>query len=123
VAHRQLTIATVVGLVDLASIGKYRLGLGVDALQTPTVVTLLLNGQAVFYVVRECRRMWSSRPSTITLAASIANVLIIPTLAAIGVFMKPLPLSITFAVFGSAIVLALVLDNVFATFRFLGMAE
>ena len=46
-----LTIAgTVLGLVDLAfciavmAIGKYRLGLGVDALQTLTVVTPALNG-------------------------------------------------------------------------------
>ena len=106
--------------IAVLAIGKYRLGLGVDALQTPTVVTLLLNGQAVFYVVRECRRMWSSRPSTITLAASIANVLIIPTLA---VFTKPLLLSITFAVFGSAIVLALLLDIVKVAVQFLGMGE
>jgi len=126
-----LTIAgTVLGLVDLAfciavlAIGKYRLGLGVDALQALTVVTLVFNGQAVFYVVRERRRMWSSRPSPIVLIASIADVLIIPTLAAIGVFMKPLPLSIIFAVFGSAIVLALVLDIIkVAVFRFLGLGE
>jgi hypothetical protein len=38
--------------------------------------------------------------------------------------MKPLPLSIVFAVFGSAIVLVLVVDIVkVAVFRFLGMGE
>jgi H+-transporting ATPase len=126
-----LTITgTVLGLVDLAfciavlAIGKYRLGLGVDALQTPTVVTFVLDGQAVFYVVRERRRMWSSRPGPIVLIASIADVLIIPTLASIGILMKPLPLSIIFAVFGSAIVLALVLDIIkVAVLRSLGMDE
>jgi H+-transporting ATPase len=67
---------------------------------------------------------WSSRPSPIVLIASIADVLIIPTLAAIGIFMKPLPPSIIFAVFGSASVLALVLDIIkVAVFRSLGMGE
>jgi H+-transporting ATPase len=71
-----------------------------------------------FVSVGGCGRV----PSAIVHIASIADVLIIPTLAAIGVFMKPLPLSIIFAVFGSAIVLALVLDIIkVAVFRFLGL--
>jgi H+-transporting ATPase len=126
-----MTIAGVVlGLFDLAfcvaalAVGKYRLGLGVETLQTLTVVTLVFNGEAVFYVVRERRRMWSSRPSAIVIAASIADILIIPTFAASGVFMAPLSLPMILAVFASAVALAFVLDAVKAAiFGRLRMSE
>jgi H+-transporting ATPase len=112
-----LTIAgAIMGIIDLAfcvfvlAIGKFRLSLGVETLQTLTLVTLVFNGQAVFYVVRERRRMWSSMPSPIVIIASIADVLIIPTLAAQGIMMAPLPVPMIFALFASACILALVLD-------------
>jgi len=70
----------------------------------------VFNGQAIFYVVRERRRLWSSRPSLIVVLCSMADMLIIPTLAAKGIFMRALPLQVIIGVFGSAIVLAFVLD-------------
>src|SRR5215472_471107 len=91
-ADRQHTIAgAVLGLFDLAfcvavlTVGKHWLGLGVDALQTLTAVMLVFNGQAVFYVVREGRRMWSSYPSSVVITASVTDILIIPSLAFSGV--------------------------------------
>lgn len=55
-----LTIAGLaLGLCDLVfctgvlALGAYWLGLSVEQLQTLTVVILVFNGQAVFYVVRE----------------------------------------------------------------------
>ncbi len=58
-----LTIAGgAIGLCDLAFcaailvVGKYHLGFDIDRLRTLTLVTLLFNGQAVFYVVRERQR-------------------------------------------------------------------
>lgn len=114
-----LTIAGVIlGLCDLAfcagvlAIGEYRLGLGVEALQTLTLVTLVFSGQAIFYVVRERRRIWSSRPSSVVILSSIADLAIIPTLAIRGILMAPLAPSIVAGVFASAIVLAFVLDVV-----------
>ncbi len=114
-----LTVAgAILGLCDLAfcagvlAIGKYRFGLSIEALQTLTLVTLVFNGQAVFYVVRERRRLWSSRPSLIVVLSSVADVLIIPTLAIRGVLMAPLPASIVAGSFVTAIVLAFVLDVV-----------
>jgi H+-transporting ATPase len=114
-----LTIAGVIlGLCDLAfcvgvlAIGKYRLGLGIEALQTLTLVTLTFSGQAIFYVVRERRRIWSSRPSTIVILCSIADLTIIPTLAIRGILMTPLAPSIVAAIFASGIVLAFILDAV-----------
>ncbi len=114
-----LTIAGVImGLCDLTfcagmlAAGRYGLGLSVAALQTLTLVTLVFSGQAIFYVVRERRRIWSSRPSTIMVLASIADVLIIPTLAVSGVLMAPLPGAVIVGVFLAAIAPALTLDFV-----------
>jgi H+-transporting ATPase len=114
-----LTFAgTILGICDLAfctgvlAIGKYRLGLSVEALQTLTLVTLVFNGQAIFYVVRERRRIWSSRPSLIVILSSVADLLIIPTLAIRGVLMAPLAASVVAGIFVTAIVLAFVLDAV-----------
>jgi len=90
--------------------GAYRLRLPIESLQTLTLVTLVFNGQAVFYAVRERRRLWSSRPSLIVVLCSLADVSIIPTLAAKGILMSALPLSVIVGVFGSAIALAFVLD-------------
>ena len=115
----RLTFAgTVLGLcalvfcVGVLAAGKYGLGLSVASLQTLTLVTLVFNGQAVFYVVRERRRLWSSRPSNIVILSSVADLLIIPTLAVRGVLMAPLPAAIVGGVFVTAIALAFVLDAV-----------
>jgi H+-transporting ATPase len=124
-----LTVAgAIMGFFDLAfctailSVGKYWLGLPVATLQTLTLVTLVFNGQAVFYVVRERRRIWSSRPSTIVILASLADLLIIPTLAAGGILMAPLAIPIIGGIFVAAIALAFTLDVVKAAiFRHLKM--
>jgi H+-transporting ATPase len=115
----RLTFAgATLGICDLAfcagvlAIGKYRLGLSVEALQTLTLVTLVFNGQAIFYVVRERRRIWSSCPSLIVILSSVADLLIIPTLAIRGVLMAPLAASVVAGIFVTAIVLAFVLDAV-----------
>jgi H+-transporting ATPase len=124
-----LTIAGVVlGLFDLLfcvgvlALGKYRLGLGVETLQTLTLVTLVFSSQAIFYVVRERRRMWSSRPSLIVVMSSIADLLIIPTMAIRGLLMAPLPAPIVAGIFVAAIGLAFALDMVkIAVFKRLNM--
>ncbi len=112
-----LTLAGVLlGTCDLAfcgavlTFGVYGLGLSVSELQTLTLVTLVFNGQSVFYVSRERRRLWSSLPSRTVILCSIADVLIIPTLAANGMLMAALPASIILGTFLAAVVLAFVLD-------------
>jgi H+-transporting ATPase len=124
-----LTLAGVLlGLVDLAFcvgvllVGKDYLQLDIDALRTLTLVNLVFSGQAIYYAVRERRRIWSSRPSSIVLAASLADILIVPTLAFCGILMAPLRLPVILAVFAAAIVFAFVLDEVKARiFRVLNM--
>ena len=123
-----LTIVGIaIGIFDLAfcaailSIGALVMKLDIDTLRTMTLVTLALNGQAVFYVARERKRLWSSRPSLIVIVSTILDFLIIGTLAIEGILMAPLPISIIAGIFAAAVVLALVMDQVkvwlFATFK------
>ncbi len=126
----RLTIAgAIMGVVDLAycagvlAIGKYRLGLPVEALRTLTLVTLVSSGQALFYVVRERRHLWSSRPSNIVIACSAADLAIIPVLAVTGTLMTPLAPSIILGIFAASFVFAFVLDAVkLVAFRWLRIA-
>ncbi len=125
-----LTIAGVImGICDLAfcaailAVGRFQLGFDIDRLRTLTLVTLLFNGQAVFYVVRERRRLWSSWPSRIVIASSIVDLMIIPTMSVFGILMAPLPASVVLAVFAASVALALVLDQLkVAVFGWLRMA-
>jgi H+-transporting ATPase len=124
-----LTIAgMILGLVDLAFcvgvllVGKDHFRLELEPLRTLTMVNLVCSGQAIYYVVRERRRMWSSRPSAIVLASSVADLLIVPTMAYAGILMAPLSLRIILSVFGAAVGFAFVLDALKARiFRALSM--
>ncbi len=115
----RLTVAGILlGLFDLAFcigvllVGKNYLQLDLEALRTLTLVNLVISGQAIYYVVRERRRIWSSRPSTIVLVCSLADLLFVPTLACMGVLMAPLAPSVILGVFAAAVVFAFVLDEV-----------
>jgi H+-transporting ATPase len=114
-----LTIVGIaIGVFDLAfcasilSIGALKMNLEIDTLRTMTLVTLAFNGQAVFYVVRERKRLWSSRPSLIVIMSTVLDLLIIGTLAVQGILMTPIPLSIVAGIFAAAIGLAFVMDQV-----------
>jgi H+-transporting ATPase len=115
----RLTAAGVLlGLFDLAFciavllVGKDYLRLDLETLRTLTLVNLVVSGQAIYYVVRERRRIWSSRPSAIVLACSLADLLIVPTLAYAGILMAPLSLSSILGTFAAAVVFAFALDEV-----------
>ena len=66
----------------------------------------------MFYVVRERRRLWSSRPSLIVLASMVLDFLIVGTLATQGILMAPLSLSILVAIFAASVALAFIMDQV-----------
>jgi H+-transporting ATPase len=114
-----LTIVGIaLGLFDLAfcvgllSFGYRVMHLDIDTLRTMTFVILAFNGQAVFYVVRERRRLWSSRPSLLVIVSSVLDISIVGTLALGGVLMAPLAPSIFAGIFAAAFVLALIMDQV-----------
>ena len=104
------------GVCDLAfctgvlAVGKYRLGLDVRELQTLSIVTLIFSGQAILYTVRERRHLWSSRPSSWLMAASIADLLVIGTLSTRGILMKPLPFALVALLLALTVVFCLLLD-------------
>jgi len=69
------------------------------------MVNLVCSGQAIYYAVRERRRIWSSKPSAIVLACSLADLLIVPMMAYAGILMAPLSLRTILSLFGAAVAL------------------
>jgi H+-transporting ATPase len=116
---RNITVAALVlGLCKLAfsttilAFGKFQFGLGAAELQTLAFVTLVFGNQAVLYVVRERRPMWSSRPGAWVLAASAADVAIVSVLVLSGTLMAPLPWRIVVVVLIAAIGFSFILDRI-----------
>jgi H+-transporting ATPase len=109
-------VAIVLGVCDLAfcvaslAAGRYVLAIDVASLPTLTVITLVFSGQAIFYVTRERRHLWSSRPGSLLMASSVLDIGLFTTLAAMGIAMPPLPITIIAGVGGAAVGLALCLD-------------
>jgi H+-transporting ATPase len=115
----RLTAAGVVlGAFDLLfcvgclTVGKFALGLDIVTLRTLTVVTLVFSGQAVFYIARERRHLWSSRPGSWLLVSSVVDLTIVSTLAINGLLMAPLSIAVVTSLFAAACVLAIALDFV-----------
>jgi H+-transporting ATPase len=110
VAGAVLGISNLVFCSAILAFGKFRLNLDIRTLQTLAAVTLVFSGQAVFYVVRDRQRIWSSRPSRWVFLSSVADILIITCLAAGGYLMAALPLTLIAAILAAAVVFAFVLD-------------
>ncbi|WP_246725576.1 HAD-IC family P-type ATPase [Beijerinckia sp. L45] len=125
-----LTIAGIVmGMVDLTFCaaclvtGKFSLGLDPLTLRTLTVVTLVFSGQALFYVSRERRHLWSSAPGKWLVVSSLVDLTLIAVLARNGILMAPLPATIIAGMFVAASLFALILDTVkILAFRRLAIA-
>lgn len=114
-----LTLAGIlIGIADLAfctaalATGKFILHLDLNSLRTLTLVTIAYNGQAVFYVARERRRLWSSRPSLTMVFSSLADLSIITGLSVSGLLMAALSPLIIGGIFLAAVLLALVMDQI-----------
>ena len=115
----RITIAGVIlGLCFLAfstailAIGKFEMHLGIDALRTLCAVGIVFGSQATTYVIRVRQYLWGLRPSLILVLSSVADVLIISTLAIYGIAMAPLALSVVTCTFAAAIAFGLALDVV-----------
>jgi len=118
IGHVTIT-AIVLGLCNVAfclsvlAIGRFGLGLIEGrGLRTLAAVTLVFSTQATFYVVRERRRLWSSRPSNWVALSSLVDISIITLLAGFGLLMHALPWVVIGAVLGAATLFALLLDVV-----------
>jgi H+-transporting ATPase len=107
-----LALGNVVFGAAVLAIGRYRLGLDLGQIRTLAAVTLMIDGQAIFYVVRDRRRLWSSRPGVWVVTSSVVNVAIISLLAIFGVLMRPIGMELIGGVLAASLVLALALDFV-----------
>jgi H+-transporting ATPase len=94
------------------AVGKFDLRLSVEALRTLSVVAIVYGSQATIYAIRERRHLWGLRPTIWLVLSSVADLLIISTLAIRGVAMAPLPLSVVACEFAAAIAFWLVIDTV-----------
>jgi H+-transporting ATPase len=86
------------------------LHLGTEALQTLSVVGIVFGSQATTYVIRGRQHLWGLRPSIWLVLSSIADVLIISTLAVLGIAMAPLPISLIACEFAAPVAFGAVLD-------------
>lgn len=107
-----LEVCDLIFCAGVLAIGQFKLKLDIDKLRTLTLVTLTFSGQAIFYVVRERQRIWSSLPSRTVIISSIADLLIIPTLAVAGILMAPFAAWCRGGDFAASVALALALDQV-----------
>jgi len=113
----QLTIAGVfMGICELVFctavliIAKFRLGLGIEALQTLAFVAIVFGNQATTYTNRERQRLGSSRPSPWLVASSVVDLLIASALAISGIAMTRLPILLVGEMLAAAVVFAFLAD-------------
>ncbi len=104
-------IAELIFCTTILTIGKFGMGFEIGVLRTLAFVVIVFGHQATTYSIRERRRLWSSRPSMWVIASSIADILIATTLAACGILMMPLPISVVTVTLAAAVVFALVVDT------------
>jgi H+-transporting ATPase len=98
--------------VAVLAFGKFELRLGIDGLRTLSVVAIVYGSQATIYAIRERRHLLGLRPTSWLVSSSVADILIISTLAIRGIAMAPLPVPILACEFAAAIVFGLILDGV-----------
>jgi H+-transporting ATPase len=96
----------------MLAVGKFQLGFSPGELQTLAFITLVFGNQAVLYVLRERRHMWSSKPGVWVLASTAVDIAIVSLLALSGTLMEPLAWPVMMAVFTAAIVFGLILDQI-----------
>jgi H+-transporting ATPase len=103
-------ISELVYCTAVLAVGKFRLGLGMEALQTLAFLLIVFGNQATMYTNRTRQRLWSNHPSRWVVLSSVADLLIASTMANRGIAMAPLPLLLIGGTLAGAIVFALAVD-------------
>lgn len=111
-----LTMAGIfMGVCELAfctavlAIGKFRLGLGIEALQTMAFLAVVFGNEASLCALRARQRLWST-PSRWLVLSSVADVLIASTLAVRGIVMTALPVILVAGTLAAAVAFAFIAD-------------
>jgi H+-transporting ATPase len=103
-------VSELVFCTAVLAIGKFRLGLAIEALRTLAFVVLVFGNQATTYLNRDRKRMGSSHPSLALIGSSVLDLSIASTLATCGIAMTPLPISFVGEILLAAVVFAFILD-------------
>jgi H+-transporting ATPase len=116
---RNLTLAAVplgafrlLYLVAVLGAGWYWLRLSPGEMQTLTYAMLVFAGQGNVYVLRTHLRFWRSRPAPIMLLASLGDVVLVAALAAGGVLMSPLSITVIGLLAATTIVFTVAMDSI-----------
>ena len=105
------------------AVGKFEMGLGIEALRTLAFVVLVFGSQATIYTIRQRRQLWGIRPSLWLAVSSAADIGIASTLAIDGIATTPLPALLVAGTLAAAAAFAVVADLVkVPAFRGLGIA-
>jgi len=96
----------------ILAVGKFEMRFGMEELRTLSVVAIVYASQATLYAIRGRHHLWGLRPTIWLVLSSVADLLIISTLAIRGIAMAPLPLSVVAAEFAAAVIFGLILDGV-----------
>jgi len=98
--------------ITVLAVGKFEMRFGIESLRTLSVVAIVYGSQATIYAMRGRRHLWGLRPTVWLVASSVADILIISTLAIRGIAMAPVSLSVLAVEFAAAIAFGLILDGV-----------
>jgi H+-transporting ATPase len=107
-----LGLVGVVSSFGLVWIGHVPLALSDPELRTLLYLKLSVAGHLTLFVARTRGRLWLHRPATIVLIAVIGTQIIATVIAALGLFMEPLRLSLVALAWGYALAWMLVLDEI-----------
>jgi H+-transporting ATPase len=103
-------VSELVFCTAVLAIGKYRVGLGVAALQSLAFVLIVYGNQATTYTNRTRQNLWSIRPSFWLVVSSIVDLSIASTLASRGIAMARLPVLVLGETLALAGVFAVIVD-------------
>ena len=86
----------------ILAFGHFSAGLGPAALDTLALIALVFGSQTTLYAIRDRQHLWS-RPGLWLNVSSLANVLIVSTLAGAGILMTALPVSLVASTLAAAV--------------------
>jgi H+-transporting ATPase len=103
-------VSELVFCATILAIGKFQMGLGIDALRTLAFVAIVFGNQATTYTNRERQRLGSCHPSMWLVGSSAVDLLIASTLAICGVAMTSVSVLVVGGTLVTAAAFAFVVD-------------
>jgi H+-transporting ATPase len=112
IAGAFMGISELIFCTGVLVIGKFRMGFGIETLQTLAFLVIVFGNQATTYTNRTRQHLWSTRPSFWLVLSSATDLLIASTMASMGIAMARLPVLVIAGSLAGAAVFALMVDFV-----------